>query len=369
MVRLEPDSGFNLIDEDPRFVRSPSPGMDATWGTKDDDSGDLRLRFDSPAIDAGSTLLLPADTFDLDGDGDVAEPIPVDAEGGPRVEGSQVDIGAFEGVAVAPRAVLATTITYAVGHADVWFDGTGSYDPNDDPLTYMWQIDLDADGNYDGPGETVSTAASLGREFSDPGTYGLRLTVSDGEYCHAATASLTVLSSPILFVDDDAPAGGDGNAWSTPLNSLQTALDRARMRNAGLDPLNDVAAIWIAQGTYIPQTFAGIRSATFSLVGGVSLYGGFVGTESTLDQREQPDGVLTHETILSGDLNKNRRARPHRAQPAEPCVPRRQCLHGCHGQRPDKTDSSRQTDHHRRQCDRSLRPARRWGLRADVPTP
>ena len=145
-------SGFNLIDEDPKFVRNPSPGMDATWGTKDDDRGDLRLRFDSPAIDAGSTLLLPADTFDLDGDGDTAEPIPSDMEGGPRVEGSQVDIGAFEGVAVAPRAVLAMPIIYAVGHTDVWFDGTGSYDPNDDPLTYLWQIDLDGDGNYDGPG-------------------------------------------------------------------------------------------------------------------------------------------------------------------------------------------------------------------------
>ena len=52
----------------------------------------------SPAIDAGSTALLPLDASDDDGDGDTTEPLPFDQTGDPfaRVIGESVDIGAFE---------------------------------------------------------------------------------------------------------------------------------------------------------------------------------------------------------------------------------------------------------------------------------
>lgn len=49
----------------------------------------------SPCIDAGTNLVLDRDEFDLDSDGDTAEPIPVDIEGNPRVRGKP-DMGAFE---------------------------------------------------------------------------------------------------------------------------------------------------------------------------------------------------------------------------------------------------------------------------------
>ena len=90
---------------DPRFIRPPSDGGD---GWEDDpatqyrdeslnnDYGDLRLRADSPAIDAGSNSTLPADETDLDGDGNTSEPIPLDLVGAARVENGTVDIGAYE---------------------------------------------------------------------------------------------------------------------------------------------------------------------------------------------------------------------------------------------------------------------------------
>jgi hypothetical protein len=52
----------------------------------------------SPAIGAGDNSLLPADEFDLDGDSNTTEPLPVDQRGPgfPRAIGGTVDIGAFE---------------------------------------------------------------------------------------------------------------------------------------------------------------------------------------------------------------------------------------------------------------------------------
>ena len=45
---------------------------------------DGRLQFGSPCIDAGANTFVPADIFDLDNDGDTAEPIPFDLAGDPR---------------------------------------------------------------------------------------------------------------------------------------------------------------------------------------------------------------------------------------------------------------------------------------------
>ncbi len=95
----------SILDTDPLFVRPPDPGPDGTWGTADDDYGDLRLQESSPALDFGLTSFLPPDTFDLDSDGDTAEALPVDLDDEARVVGPSVDLGAYEGaVTVAAEA-------------------------------------------------------------------------------------------------------------------------------------------------------------------------------------------------------------------------------------------------------------------------
>ena len=88
--------GTDLLAADPLFIREPSPGPDDLWGTDDDDYGDLRLRWDSPAVDAGDASLLPPDMLDLDGDGNTTEPLPLDADGNARVMGTALDLGAYE---------------------------------------------------------------------------------------------------------------------------------------------------------------------------------------------------------------------------------------------------------------------------------
>jgi len=64
---------------------------------------DFRLAPGSVCADAGSAAALPADAWDLDADGDVAEPLPLDLAGLPRVAddaaapgGTLPDMGAYE---------------------------------------------------------------------------------------------------------------------------------------------------------------------------------------------------------------------------------------------------------------------------------
>jgi len=98
------DDGGN-IDSAPLFVRAPNDGGDG-WGddpetpdideASNDDYGDLRLQAGSPCIDTGSAALLPADVADVDGDGDIAEALPIDLDFHPRVLCGEVDMGAYE---------------------------------------------------------------------------------------------------------------------------------------------------------------------------------------------------------------------------------------------------------------------------------
>jgi predicted outer membrane repeat protein len=80
------------LDADPQFLDTDGP--DDIPGTADDD---LRLLYTSPAIDYGDNDALPPDTFDLDGDEDRVEKLPLDLAGNPRITGlDQVDLGAYE---------------------------------------------------------------------------------------------------------------------------------------------------------------------------------------------------------------------------------------------------------------------------------
>jgi len=96
----------------------------------------------------------------------------------------------------------------------------------------------------------------------------------------------------VLFVDASAGGVGSGVSWADAYADLQPALATA----AG--PGAIVEQIWVAGGVYTPDGGSGDRSATFALVNGVAVYGGFAGGETSLAQRD-PAG---NPTVLSGDL-------------------------------------------------------------------
>jgi hypothetical protein len=105
-------------------------------------------------------------------------------------------------------------------------------------------------------------------------------------------ATISILGGPaLLYVNAAAGSGGDGLSWDTAFRDLQDALDAVRFNQYE-------SQIWVARGTYRPDRGTGSREATFQLVGGVTLIGGFAGTESNASQRNPQ----AHPTILSGDL-------------------------------------------------------------------
>ncbi len=94
------------------------------------------------------------------------------------------------------------------------------------------------------------------------------------------------LFSKIIYVDQQASGANDGSSWSNAYTSLQQALQVAFTGDS----------VWVAQGTYLPDSAN--RSISFMLRPGVRMFGGFSGTETTLDQRNWN----LYPTVLSGDI-------------------------------------------------------------------
>jgi hypothetical protein len=121
--------------------------------------------------------------------------------------------------------------------------------------------------------------------------------------CAILTATLVpTTSAKIIYVDADAPPyPGTGSSWTNAYNYLQDALTDAQSSPKPVE-------IRVAEGVYTPDTSSanpdgsGDRYATFHLISGVALKGGYAGYG-------QPDpnarDIEVYKTILSGDLAGN----------------------------------------------------------------
>lgn len=122
-----------------------------------------------------------------------------------------------------------------------------------------------------------------------------------------ATAVLTICTGicaaraqVVIHVDDDAAPGGDGSSWASAKKYLQDALFMAVTGDE----------IRVAGGFYKPDVddggsvSVGDRSATFQLVNGVELYGGYRGCPGgdCLSGDPNERAIDDFESLLSGDL-------------------------------------------------------------------
>jgi hypothetical protein len=209
----------------------------------------------------GGIITLAADELEVTG--------PIDVSGG-----DAGDVGAANGIIAAPMGADGGT----AGNVYVLNTATTS---------------ITADVSHGSGGSGVPSGMSGEPIGPDSEDYGQTYFIGTPSYLGV-----------VLYHVDTSRSGSaastqDGLGWATAFADLQAALACA------------VAAdeIWVAAGVYYPdEAEAGVAtvmadsaSSTFQLIEGVSVYGGFVGTETERTARDWDANV----TILSGDIDQN----------------------------------------------------------------
>ena len=112
-------------------------------------------------------------------------------------------------------------------------------------------------------------------------------------FCLAIFVGFQPIFGQTIYISPGAT--GDGSSWANASGDLKAILDAASFGDE----------IWVEEGTYYPETCVTCTptdmNQSFEINNGVSVYGGFQGWESNLEQRDWSANV----TILSGDLNQD----------------------------------------------------------------
>lgn len=202
---------------------------DASGSTDPNGAGDIASYF--------FRLNSEAEVQDSDGDG-IFE-LQIDSPGNHTVTVRVVDAAGLsgtdsDGVQVtqlsndAPEAVAVATPqsgTVPPG-LQVSFDGSGSSDPNSDPLTYSWDFD---------DGSALDTSESPDHTFTAPGTYRVVLTVSDD-----GSPALSDMDAVDVVVSGLAP---DATLECSP-QSGDVPLTVTCNSTSSSDPNNDITEIY-----------------------------------------------------------------------------------------------------------------------------
>lgn len=103
--------------------------------------------------------------------------------------------------------------------------------------------------------------------------------------CIFLILSIVGLQAKTIYVKVDG--NGDGTSWADAMGNLVAALEAATYGDQ----------VWVARGVYHP-THQDDRNATFEVFDGVKMYGGFMGNETALEQRDW----VKNKTTLSGEI-------------------------------------------------------------------
>lgn len=105
----------------------------------------------------------------------------------------------------------------------------------------------------------------------------------------------------IRYVKPTATGTGDGSSWANASGDLQKMIDELAQNN----PQNLAGEVWVAAGTYAPQSqlISGTAySASFRMRDGISVYGGFDADNPESSKQDRQKGTMpwdfTNETIL-----------------------------------------------------------------------
>lgn len=177
---------------------------------------------------------------------------------------------------------------YSFGYREpgnLWHD-IMAYDPGQ-VIPYFSNPDLFYNGPPGNPGP-------IGVPLNQPLPCHNALTHNNTAWHLANYRPATLTSTPPsrLYVNAAAAPGGDGASWATAIKDLQTGIGKAAAARGA------ITEVWVAAGTYKPDQGSNDRFRTFKPVQGVTIYGGFAGTETLLSQRN----ITTNVCTLSGEI-------------------------------------------------------------------
>ncbi len=129
-----------------------------------------------------------------------------------------------------------------------------------------------------------SPAINAGDDLNCPNTDQRGVTRPQGSQCDIGAYEDQLL---VTYVKQDATGANDGTSWTNAYTDLQSALSAASSDDE----------VWVAAGAYYP-TSGTDRAKSFTLKSGVSVYGGFDGTETLRTQRDFEINIA----VLSGDI-------------------------------------------------------------------
>jgi hypothetical protein len=160
--------------------------------------------------------------------------------------------------------------------------------------SYQWQLNgsdlIDGSGISGSHTATLSIASST---LDKAGSY--RAVVTTGcstLVSQAAALNVHACSAPV-FVKAIAAPGGNGATWATAIRDLNEAVQLA-------DLTSPHPEVWVSRGTYKVDSGTHDRSLTLH-VGGLTLYGGFLGNETQLSQRNW----ILNPCVISADILGN----------------------------------------------------------------
>ena len=177
------------------------------------------------------------------------------------------------------------------------------------PLTlgYSYYVRVGGWNGDSGIGSLTITEAGIGEvtgacclDFGN-GEYSCFLSTRDnciaegGVFTKGATCSeisCGVVIPTFWYVNLNNTNPGSGTSWGSAFLDLQDALDVAASGDQ----------IWVAQGTYHPSDTSGSndpRESAYRLIAGVEIYGGFIGNETDVHERNP----YVNKVHFSGDLN------------------------------------------------------------------
>ena len=170
---------------------------------------------------------------------------------------------------------------------------TFTFDADDPETTFVFEYKRKTDDVYTVIENVISSPFTLTGL-----TPSIQYDIRAKALCSETTESIYVNRSFVtpsvelstIYVDADAEGLRDGSSWENALDNLGAALLMAEMIKQDHASYPE---IWVAAGTYYGD---GTSTNAFIMAEGVNVYGGFAGTETSLEQRNYEANV----TILDG---------------------------------------------------------------------